>query len=390
MHTKAAPVFEGVATFPLGDDLVVFVDESQQLVRLNETAAFIWRRFERLLSPSAVAEELVATYGVPRERALADVIATVDSWKRAGLMPDVSSALPRSASEPGFDFAEAASPATGPTIDHVYRLLDTVIKVRFACADAERLAHPAIDHLEIDAADLFDRELDVIPRDGGYDVVRDGTLVDRCDRSSELTPFLHSHLLMTAYTSADYLVALHAAAVGRGEACVVLPAPSGSGKSTLTAALAYSGLDYLTDEVVLLDRHGGRISALPTSLSLKEPSWAVLAPLYPELETLTPHRRRDGKTVRYLPPPNEGGQERRARALVFPRYGKYEPPSRLEPLTPGDALQRITLAGYDVSGGRLDRELVGAIVEWIRNVDCYELRFCELDEAVAHIEALLS
>ncbi|HYC24305.1 MAG TPA: hypothetical protein VEI94_16465 [Candidatus Bathyarchaeia archaeon] len=86
---------------------------------------------------------------------------------------------------------------------------------------------------------------------------------------------------------------VHAAAVERGGASVLLCAPSGGGKSTLTAGLVRRGWRTLGDDKLLL-RLGPdavpEVAGLMTTLNL-DPRVARWFPELAELESLTPHSR---------------------------------------------------------------------------------------------------
>lgn len=58
------------------------------------------------------------------------------------------------------------------------------------------------------------------------------------------------------------LTLLHAAAVGWAGACVILPGSSGSGKSTTALAASEAGLDFLADDLCLLDGAAGTAHAV--------------------------------------------------------------------------------------------------------------------------------
>jgi hypothetical protein len=51
-------------------------------------------------------------------------------------------------------------------------------------------------------------------------------------------------------------------------------------------------------------------------------------------------------------------------------------------------LQRLQHAGYDV-GDSWDSARVAELVEWIKQVDCYEMRVTSLNEAVKQIQELI-
>lgn len=64
------------------------------------------------------------------------------------------------------------------------------------------------------------------------------------------TPFRH---LIGWWAEEVGLTFAHAAVVGRDGSCILLPGRSGSGKSTTALAAAVHGLDFLADDVCLLD-----------------------------------------------------------------------------------------------------------------------------------------
>jgi hypothetical protein len=63
------------------------------------------------------------------------------------------------------------------------------------------------------------------------------------------------------------LLAIHAGVVASGSGVVAFPAPSAAGKSTLTAASVLAGLDYLSDEALILTEEG-TVMPYPKPLSL--------------------------------------------------------------------------------------------------------------------------
>jgi hypothetical protein len=63
-------------------------------------------------------------------------------------------------------------------------------------------------------------------------------------------PFRH---LLGSWAEREGLALVHAAAVGLDGACILLPGASGSGKSTTALTAAAHGLDFLADDLCLLD-----------------------------------------------------------------------------------------------------------------------------------------
>jgi len=72
------------------------------------------------------------------------------------------------------------------------------------------------------------------------------------------------------------LVAVHAGAVVERGHAVVVAGPSGRGKTTLTLALVERGLDFLSDELAILDPATGRVLPYRRSLHVRPETCALL------------------------------------------------------------------------------------------------------------------
>jgi hypothetical protein len=108
-----------------------------------------------------------------------------------------------------------------------------------------------------------------------------------------------------------------------------------------------------------------------------------LAAYYPELEALPTHLREDGRTVRYLSPPEhlpDPGRSHAVRWIIFPHY-EADATTSLHPLSRPEALRRL-LRECLVLPELLDRVGVESLVRWIRTVNCFELPMSSLADAV--------
>ena len=74
---KYVIIGEGVETVNFG-----------QLINLNETATFLWKKATELgdFTAEQLADALTETYEVSREQALSDVEAMTARWQEAGLL----------------------------------------------------------------------------------------------------------------------------------------------------------------------------------------------------------------------------------------------------------------------------------------------------------------
>lgn len=390
-------IADGVYSYLLGDELLLFSQRARAMFRLNPSAALIWFCCEEGLNRQAIIAELRQTFKLPTSQAEKDVNEVLTEWKTRGLLIQDNATLPPPPEEQDELPSRHEVPAPCSVVNKYqrerrYQMLGTVFRVRFSVPGLEAVAQSVLAHLAAPDQLSFDVALDVQQDSLGCFLFCNGELVEHCKSEQELAPLIHGTILLNAYSRADCLTAIHAAAISNGDSCIVFPASSGSGKSTLTAALIASGFQYCTDELVLLKRHTHTIQAAAAGIGIKSGAWPVLQPFHPGLEDLPIFWRQDAKQVRYLLPPKHLLAPDTARcypvqSLVFPRY-QPEQPTSLNLISPADALCRLTEAGYDMEGG-LDTERVTELVGWIAGISCYELQVHDLQDAVSRIEDLL-
>ncbi len=393
------PVASDVHSYLLDDELLLFSESNQAMYRLNPSAAFIWCCCADGLDRPGIIAELVRTFGLSATEASSDLDTLLTHWQSLGLLGQPGQCQRAQAvaeHEPpiGAELPEPRRALADYPVECHYRMLETAIRIRFSEPGTEHLADAVFAHLCTGNAQRFDLGLDVQHDSRGYFLFANGDLIAHCATEQEVPPLLHGEAVSEAYSSRfECLLAIHAAAVSNGDQCIVFPAVSGSGKSTLTAALIAAGFQYCSDELVLLRRGTHTVQAIPAAIGSKAGAWPVLEPLYPSLNDMPVFLRQDGRRVRYLLPPKQTLPDDLARSwplrsLVFPMYDADASPT-LKRLSPADALCRLMEAGCDVEGG-LDKEKATELVEWIRDIPCYEMRFQDLQHAVSQIRGLLT
>ena len=371
----------GMIGLDCGPDAVLYCEASGDVLVLNNTAAIVWRALARGTPLDDIYRGLAATTHADEREVRRDVRRLVKAWREL--------ASRRRDAEP-----DALLPAAARAVDGVrisaaqyrerYRLADFRFELRSTELADHRSAESVLRHLRDSSEGDADAVLDLVRRGKRRLLVRDGAAIDECENESAVGPMVHANTLMLAYAHTQRFAALHAGAVLRNGQCILLPAPSGNGKSTLTAALSTAGYEYLTDDFAILTPPPIRVRAVRLGIGLKEGSWSVLADRIPTLTELPIHVRADGKRIRYLPmPPGVLDDEPVAvRALVF---SEYQPTveTTCRAIRPADALLRLSTAGYDA---RLCEETVRAFVAWVGDVPSYELRYGDLDGAIAAID----
>jgi len=395
-HHPLPPVSFSTHSFQLDDEIVLFSEQTRRLFRLNNTAAFIWRGCEEGLEQDDIIDALSETFDLSRQSVKNDVDSILSEWTRQGFLGAdtvFGSDQPDTDIEPSpTDLPQPLTRTDNYPLEGYYQLPGTGFRFRYASASLADIARSVLGHLEVPEIQNIDITVDVYQDASGFYLLRENGITRYCTGEDELAPLLHGFVLSSTYSATKCLLAIHAAAVSNGETCLVFPALPGSGKSTLAAALIASGYGYCTDELVLLQAQTHHVQAIAMAPAIKAGSWEVLKTYYPGIENLPVYTRPDTQKVRYLQPekhqlPRDMAQQYQVQALLFPAYQAGAQPA-LTPVSPADALCRMTDAGTDIKGG-LDLSHVTDIIDWIGGIDSYELRYSDLDDAITHVRTLL-
>ena len=380
------------------NQLLVFSERSQTIFELNHSAAFIWLCCEKRMSLADIAREMSEAFSVSVLVAASDLKAIIDQWTFMELVENGlgEEAVPLVAqeSDPSED-----NPLVGQRYNVelaaykslCLRLAGLDFLLRFSHQEIEQLVSPVLAHLAWSLADqpiIFD----IVKIDNQFLIVSDGLIVDVFSNPAEIVSRLSYFVVDSAYRKIDPLIVIHAAALSLGNGCVVFPGNCGVGKTTLSVALIKAGFKYFTDDTAILDRKTRSIVAAPASLRIKEGSWEIVEEMFQESLTLTVHSSKDGRKIRYLVPP-EGSLAQSivagdfVKALVFPKYSP-ESKTSIQPISRLDAIHRIQECGYDV-GSCLSKARVVELLDWIKDIDCYEMNIGSLSEAVSIVRRLL-
>ncbi len=367
----------------LADEAWLFDRCGQRAFHLNPTAALIWSAHLSGVDETDIEGTLHCRFGVARSTAARYVDQALRTISRAG--------EPRERRDEHNDTRPRLRVATGtPRHFKRYGVLDIVVRLDFDSPDLYRRAHHGLAGLLGVAAAVEARVWRVVAGPGDIALVERGHVIDRCVRADQLAPMIKARLVHEALESSRGGLALHAAALGAGTRCILLPGRSGAGKSTLAAALASDGFTYLGDDTAVLTEGTPRLRPMPLPVALKAGSWPVLRGRFPRLLDLPVHWRGDGKAVRYLVPHAAAGLMPRRPVpigwIVFPAFESGRSPA-LDPIDGGAALKRL-LPGVAPLGAGLTPAKLDRLIGWIARVPCFELRYGGLDDAIALLKGL--
>lgn len=376
----ASDCFRPVA-FPLEDGLVLMRPGINRLFVLNATASGIWTDYACGLPPAAIAARLTQRFDIAADQAGRDVTATLADWGREGLLDPQSGDV-------YLETIPAAAPfgSEAPAAECAYRLAGATFRVRYGEPALYQRLHPLLQHWVATDAANPQTTFEVRATETDYEWRQDGMASLVCAALDELIQQALYRIVEYACRQIPWLAVFHAAALGNGQSCIVLPGLGGSGKTTLAAALAQSGFEYLGDETIPLRRDNGRIVPLPGPLCLKSGSWPVLAACYPALDTW-PIYHRWGQPVRYLlPRPTDPDRSWPVRNLIFPRYVPSGA-TVLQPIAAIVALQYL-MAADTLLPQPLTPADVSAFVAWLGGAPAYTLTYDNLAEAVVAVRGL--
>jgi hypothetical protein len=387
-HNKSSPTayFADLSLHYVGDEALLLDRARQRLYALNACAGFIWTSLKDGKSPVEVSRSLNEQFRVPANAAVSYVAGVLRQY--AALVSDAKPSV-----------AESTMPARGkrrdpraPTVE-TYSLLDRIFRVTYDGADLSARIHPLLQHRTHGGSPAGSDAIDiaVLHENGGVAVTVDQDLAASCDTIGEAAVTVRACLTQHAVMRSGGLCAVHAGALCRAGRALLLPGDAGYGKSTLSAGLAAHGFEMLCDDTALIAGRPLLVRSLPAGLCIKRGAYAVLESSYPQLPSLPEWRRPDGKRVRYLMPGRHVAWADADVALpvawiVFPRYGPDQRTGLL-PLPKHEALARL-LRGVHVLSGALDEQTLDALIDWIEQIDCFELPLSSLHAAVALVDEL--
>lgn len=382
---------EHVSLHFLDAEAVLFDAARQCLYASNTTATFIWCCLEEGMAPAAVADAMGGRFGMAAEQARVAVSQALRQWHALKLVgPHAANTLSMPQTEAPFQPPHRA-PVQDPDVGH-YRVLDSVIALRCPPPYA-RIVEPTLAALSASPPLREEALIEIVPVAAQRCEIRvDGAPVETCRGPEEVVPTVKAVLIGIALHESGDMAAFHAAGLARGGYCLLLPGASGRGKSTLSTALAMTGFDLMSDDTIVLS-DGAPLSArpLPFGACLKTGAWSALANRAPQIMELPVHTRIDGLRVRYLLPPRlslhtEADRTLPVRWIVFPHYAEGAA-LRMRPLSHTGALHRL-MEGFCPLGSPLDAGKVARLVEWVAGTECHDLRYGDLDEAVALLHLL--
>ena len=381
--------FANLSLHHIGEEGLLLDPANRRLYALNACAAFIWSLLKDGKSPAEVSRALNEQFAVPADAAVSYVANVLRQYETLGQDAKPSgpeTAMPMAAAPSGRLIPRGRRVAT-------YSLLDSAFRVHYDSARLFQAIHLLLQHRALAKASGQTNVTEVVvaAENGGVTVTTGQEIIGSSSTIEGAAVAVRACLTQLATARSGGLCVVHAGALCRNGAALLLPGDAGHGKSTLSAGLAARGFDMLCDDTTLLAGEPPLVRSIPTGLCIKRGAYPVLEPLYPRLASLPEWRRPDGRQARYLMPGRDLPWARPDAAvgvswIVFPRYHP-DRGTTLLPLPGHEALARL-LRGVCFLSGSLDERNLEKLIAWIEPIDCFELPLSSLDGATALLDGL--
>jgi hypothetical protein len=385
----------GVRLFLAEDDGILFDEVQQKIFHLNRTATFIWCHVEEQQPIETIIELTASCMNLCQVQAHQFVLKMIRAWWRLGLLhgsrhraPVVRRSVLARLGEP-WPAASVRRDFQPEAEARQYRLVNTRFSIAYSDRNLEEIVHPILAHLELPRSEPGALQLVVIDIGEEWRVVQGTTVLGSCQSLDSLAPMVQGIMSMLAIRRHRFVFALHAGGVALDDKAMLLVGRSRSGKTILTAALLTLGWDYLSDDMILMERDSLDALAMPCSLGIKRGGWELLAARIPKLAPPKPHLRADGEVVSYLSPPSSRRSfysPRPVHWIVFPTLS-LDTPGNLRPLARLEGLQRLMRHCCGIPAALISPD-IRRLIEWSQGIRWFEMSVSDLDTAVARLNRI--
>ncbi|MCK0123670.1 hypothetical protein MWU76_04600 [Gelidibacter sp. F2691] len=374
MNFKIAPRF----IIKIIDSYVLWFEASNQYIVVSETIKDLLDVFFKTSSKSSFLEAL-QLLNIPLKKAEAfyvDLQRLVENANHVATPSSGAGSIP-------------IVPAT--TIFHHYEFSNTVVRVHYGSRDIENLIHPQWSHAVINGSTQPQTNFTIFAEGDQLFLFRHDTFVGSYPKAEYhfLQGQFALELVNTFYTKteSDWIATFHASTVCNANEAIMIIGASGNGKSTLSAVLMASGIDVLADDFTPLSAVNGEVYRYPSGISVKEGAFEMLETLYPDFHNYPLYvSTSKGVNIKYIPPirpMDTSASHLPCKKIV---YVKYDPnaPSRLQKVSTEKILETLIPESW-LSPLASNAEL---FLEWIKNLQCYELTYSDNAVAVSKFNEL--
>lgn len=273
--------------------------------------------------------------------------------------------------------------------EKTYSFNNLLIKISYGDRELEDVIHPLVAHFKFDKQSSPNHLFEIFRHSDKLFFKANGNFVEELKINE--TGYLKAAVLLRLLSilhevkHEHWMMTIHAAAVTDGSSAVVFPAMAGSGKSTLAALLHAHGFNMLSDDFLAMDVINKSIYQLPVAATIKDGSFDVLSPYFPELNDISLEKAYTGKEVRYLPINNSLNTKVgfMAKKFVFITYCAGEP-LKFEMVSKKIALQALL---HETWINPIP-SVVTEFFDWFNKTQFFELKYSKTSDALKIVKGL--
>ena len=363
-------------TFLLEDNLILS-DKGNRFIVLNQKGKFLWEALLMGESKDDVIKHYKEGFDLSDDETDHDIDAFFDL---------VSSDIQKTKNPKKNKIQKNLTPYT-PVITKKYRVYGKTISFHIKQKELENLIEPVIYPWREDFSGPSDIEIDFLKdEDNSYAFYINRREVVESKDFYYVRGVALYEIMAALFPDKKWISVFHGAILKIKNHVILFSGKSGVGKSTLSAYLVNNGYEFLSDDMILLDRERNIIET-PYAISLKQKSWELLSPFMSCMDKLPIYNIQKGRAKYYSS--NKGKRD-------MPYVGspdflcliQYRDKTEVEikPITKTDAFIRLIDAGAWVSHDYNDLEI---FINWIQNIPSYELLYSDLSKAKEALDKIL-
>lgn len=365
----------------LSDKTILWFEPSNKYIVLSKHLWEIVRVYLESLSESGFLEDL-------------EFNLNIDLDKGKAYLNEISEFLIAANSEENHKSEEIKSPPIPKfQLEEFYTFGNFSIKINFESEEIKALIHPqwahAISHIKREDIEEFH----IFKENDFLYLHNNKNYVGRFATSEYhlLQGKFSLQIVNTLYNKmeSDWIATFHASTVCNDHEAIMLIGDSGNGKSTLSAILMANGIDVLADDFTPLSAENKEVYRFPSGISVKPGAFEMLTPLFTDFDNF-PEFKSTSKNVnvKYIPPIKsieEGPSHLPCTKIIYVKYDKNAT-STIQNIGIEKILETLIPESW-ISPLAQNSKL---FLEWLKDLECYELNYSDNEFAVSNIKKLFN
>ncbi|MEO5788568.1 hypothetical protein [Gelidibacter sp.] len=277
-------------------------------------------------------------------------------------------------------------------LEMIYNFSTKTVKITFGSEHIKDLIHPQWAHAKVGHNNAITSSFHIFKNEDVLYLFKDQTYIGHYPASDYhlLQGQFAVELINIFYNKkeSDWMATFHASTVCNDNEAIMIIGDSGNGKSTLSAVLMANGMDVLADDFTPLSATNSEVYRFPSGISVKEGAFEILGAMYPDFEKFPTHKSTSKHVnIKYIPPIksfNTAVSHVPCKKIVYVKYDA-QATSQLKEVAIENILPTLIPESW-LSPLASNAQL---FLDWLKDVQCFELCYSDNDYAVAQLRKLL-